>query len=68
MRVKSSRELSRIAKHEAVATGIAEFQRLVEAGYLPSNHPHDGAYSVIRAIKEAGFTITKAPTKGRRAT
>mgnify|MGYP003624967135 FL=1 len=68
MRIKSSRELSRIAKHNAVAAGIANFHRLVESGDLPWRHPSDGAYSVIRAIEAAGFKITKAPAKRDTAT
>ena len=67
MRIKGSRELSRIAKHKAVAAGIADFHRLVESGFLPSRHPGDGAYSVIRAIEAAGFKLTKAPTNDRSA-
>ena len=42
MRIKGSRELSRIAKHKAVAAGIADFHRLVESGFLPSRHPGAG--------------------------
>lgn len=61
MRVSSSRERSRIARLDAVATGIANFQAMVESGFLPRAKPRDGAHAVITALREAGFRITKAP-------
>ena len=67
MRISSSRELSQIAKLDAVATGIANFQASVASGFLPRALPRDGAHSVIIALRAAGFRITKAPTNDRSA-
>ena len=47
------------AAQYAIASGVAKFQEAVEAGHLPRALPLDGAMSVLVALQEAGFKVTR---------
>ena len=51
------------AINDAIASGVAHFQASVAAGSLPRAMPHDAALSVLVALEDAGFKITRAPAK-----